>query len=57
LIRPGVLLVALIGLIEVILPSGALRTTLESGAVIFAFVLMAIWRRLNRMALDLARRR
>jgi len=52
-----VLLAALIGLIEAVLSSGALRTTLESAAVIFAFVLMAIWRRHNRMALDLARRR
>jgi len=53
----GVLLVALIGLIEAVLSAGALRTTLESAAVILAFVLMAIWRRHNRMALDLARRR
>ena len=53
----GVLLVALIGLIEAVLSAGALRTTVESAAVIFAFVLMAIWRRHNRMALDLARRR
>ena len=53
----GVLLVALIGLIEAVLSSGALRTSLESAAVIFAFVLMAIWRRHNRMALDLGRRR
>ena len=53
----GVLLGALILLIETVLSAGALRTTLESATVIFAFVLMAIWRRHNRMALDLARRR
>ena len=53
----GVLLVALIGLIEAVLSAGALRTTLESAAVIVSFVLMVIWRRHNRMALDLARRR
>ena len=52
----GVLLVALIELIETVLSAGALRTTLESTAVIVAFVLMAIWRRHNRMALDLGRR-
>ena len=53
----GALLVALIGLIETVLSAGALRTTLESAVVIFAVVLMVIWRRHNRMALDLARRR
>jgi hypothetical protein len=53
----GVLLVALIGLIEAVLSAGALRTTLESAAVIVSFVLTVIWRRHNRMALDLARRR
>jgi len=53
----GALLVALIGLIETVLSAGALRTPLESAAVIFAVVLMVTWRRHNRMALDLARRR
>ena len=53
----GALLVALIGLIETVLSAGALYTTLESAAVIFAVVLMVIWRRHNRIALDLARRR
>jgi hypothetical protein len=52
----GVLLVALIGLSETSLSAGSLRTTLESAVVIVAFVLMAIWRRHNRMALDLGRR-
>jgi len=52
----GVLLVALIGLSETSLSAGSLRTTLESAVVIVAFVLMAIWRRHNRMAIDLGRR-
>src|SRR5207253_4354987 len=50
----GVLLVALIGAIEVGVPPGALRTILESAAVILGFGLMLIWRRHNRVALDLA---
>ena len=48
----GLLLVALIGLLEIFISAGALRTILESAAVIFAFVLMAIWRRHNRIALE-----
>src|SRR5437667_12633041 len=50
----GVLLVALIGAIEVGVPPGALRTILESAAVILGFVLILIWRRHNRDALELA---
>jgi hypothetical protein len=50
----GVLLVALIGAIEVGVPPGALRTILESAAVILGFGLMLVWRRHNRVALELA---
>ena len=53
----GVILVALIGFIEVGIPAGTLRTILESAAVLFAFGLMLVWRRHNRMALELRRRR
>ena len=48
------LLVALIGAIEVGVPPGALRTTLESAAVVLGFGLMLVWRRHNRVALELA---
>ena len=50
----GVLLVALIGAIEVGIPPGALRTILESAAVVLGFGLMLVWRRHNRVALELA---
>jgi hypothetical protein len=50
----GVLLVALIGAIEVGLPPGALRTILESAVVVLGFGLMLVWRRHNRIALELA---
>jgi hypothetical protein len=50
----AVLLVALIGAIEVGVPPGALRTTLESAAVVLGFGLMLVWRRHNRVALELA---
>jgi len=50
----GVLLVALIGAIEVGVPPGALRTILESAAVALGFGLMLVWRRHNRVALELA---
>jgi len=53
----GVLLVALIGVIEVDVPTGTLRTILESAAVVLAFGLMLVWRRHNRAAFDLGRRR
>ena len=53
----GLLLVALIGLLEIFLSAGALRTILESATVIGAFGLMAIWLRHNRIALDARRNR
>ena len=53
----GVLLVALIGVIEVDVPIGTLRAILESAAVILAFGLMLVWRRHHRAAFDLERRR
>jgi hypothetical protein len=53
----GLLLVALIGLLEIFLSAGALRTILESAAVIGAFGLMAIWLHHNRIALEARRSR
>ena len=50
----GALLVALIGAIEVGVPPGALRTILECAAVVLGFGLMLVWRRHNRVALELA---
>ena len=48
---------ALTGVIEVDVPTGTLRTILESAAVILAFGLMLVWRRHHRAAFDLERRR
>jgi len=53
----GLLLVALIGLLEIFLSAGALRTILESATVIVGFGLMAIWLRHNRIVLDVRRSR
>jgi len=53
----GVSLVALIGVVEVDVPTGALRTILESAVVVLAFTLMLVWRRHHRAAFDLERRR
>lgn len=47
----------LVALVEVSVPPGALRTTLESVAVGTGFGLMLTWRRLNRARLDLERNR
>jgi hypothetical protein len=47
----------LVALIEVSVPPGALRTTLEGVAVVAGFGLMLTWRRLNRARLDLERNR
>jgi len=47
----------LVALIEVSVPPGALRTTLESVVVVAGFGLMLTWRRLNRARLDLERNR
>jgi energy-coupling factor transporter transmembrane protein EcfT len=52
-----VLLVTLIGVIDASIPTGILRTILESIAVVFAFGLMLVWRHHNRTALELERRR
>ena len=49
--------VGLVALIEVSVPPGALRTTLESVVVVAGFGLMLTWRRLNRARLDLGRNR
>ena len=53
----GVLLVALVGVIEIHDPTGPLRAVLESVAVVLAFGLMLAWRRHNRAALELGQRR
>jgi hypothetical protein len=47
----------LVALVEVSVPPGALRTTLESVVVVAGFGLMLTWRRLNRARLDLERNR
>jgi len=52
-----VLLVTLIGVTDASIPTGILRTILESIAVVFAFGLMLVWRHHNRMAFELGRRR
>ena len=49
--------VGLVALIEVSVPPGALRTTLESAVVVAGFGLMLMWRRLNRARLDVGRNR
>ena len=49
--------VGLVALIEVSVPPGALRTTLESAVVVAGFGLMLTWRRLNRARIDLGRNR
>ena len=53
----GALLVALIGVIDAGVPSGMLRTILESVGVVLGFGLMLAWRHYNRTALELRRRR
>jgi hypothetical protein len=53
----GLLLVLTIGVIEAGVPSGLVRTMLESVTVILAFGLMLAWRHHNRAAFDLRRRR
>ena len=47
----------LVALIEISVPPGALRTTLESVVVVAGFGLMLTWRRPNRARLDLGRNR
>ena len=53
----GLLLVVVIGVIDAGVPDGALRTLLESAAVVLGFVLMLAWRHHNRRAFELGRRR
>jgi hypothetical protein len=50
------LLVAVVGLVEIFIDTGALRKVLEALAVIGGFGLLALWRRSNRIALDMGRR-
>ena len=50
------LLVAIVGLLEVCVDGGALRKVLEALAVIGGFGLIGLWRRSNRIALDMCRR-
>ena len=52
----GVLVVAVAGLVDIFVDGAWLRETLETMAVIGGFVLAVLWRRSNRIALDLARR-
>lgn len=52
----GVLVVAVVGLIEIFVDGAWLRETLEIMGVIGGFVLAVVWRRSNRIALDLDRR-
>jgi len=51
------LLVIAVGLLETLVDAGALRKILEALAVIGGFGLIALWRRSNRIALDISRRR
>jgi hypothetical protein len=53
----GVLVVALIDVVEAEIPVGPLRTILESAVVVFSFGLMLAWRRHNRTAIELRARR
>jgi hypothetical protein len=53
----GVLVVALIGIIETKIAVGPLRTILESAVVVLSVGLMLAWRRHNRTALELRGRR
>jgi hypothetical protein len=48
--------VAVVGLLEIFVDAGALRQILEALAVIGGFGLLALWRRSNRIALDMGRR-
>jgi hypothetical protein len=50
-------LVLLIAIVEANVPEGHLRTILDSAAVVIGFGLMLAWRRHNRTAFELERRR
>jgi len=52
-----VLLVTRIAVLDASIPTGILRSILESIAVVFAFGLMLVWRPHNRTAFELGRRR
>jgi len=45
-----------VGLLEIFVDAGALRQILEALAVIGGFGLISLWRRSNRIALDISRR-
>lgn len=49
------LLVVVVGLVEIFVAAGGLRTLLEALAVIGGFGLIRLWRRSNRIALDMGR--
>jgi hypothetical protein len=48
------LLVALVGVVDAFMPTGAWRRALEIGIVVIGFGAMRLWVRANRLALDLA---
>ena len=50
------LLVVVVGLLESVVDAGVLRKILEALAVIGGFGLIGLWRRSNRIALDIGRR-
>jgi hypothetical protein len=53
----GALMVAVVGLAEMLVDSEGLRKVLETLALVVGFGLTRIWVRLNRIALDLERGR
>ena len=53
----GALLMAMLGLVETFVETGALCTILEAVTVIAGFGLIGVWLHLNRLALELDRGR
>ena len=53
----GAVLVALLGLVETEVAEGGLRTVLETVVAVAGFSLMAVWLRVNRLALELEKGR
>jgi hypothetical protein len=51
----AITLVVLVGMTEAVVPAGPARTVLETFVVLVGFGLMLVWRRANRVALDLGR--
>ena len=49
------LLIVVVGLVEIFVAAGRLRALLEALVVIGGFGLIMLWRRSNRIALDLGR--